>query len=54
MAAYYCDSSALVKRYVRETGSRWLLTNGRETPSLRCLSPAWKSWRRSLVAHGWA
>ena len=26
MAAYYCDSSALVKRYVRETGSVWLIS----------------------------
>jgi uncharacterized protein len=25
MAAYFLDSSALVKRYARETGSRWVL-----------------------------
>src|SRR2546428_6725910 len=24
MGAYYCDSSALVKRYANETGSRWV------------------------------
>ena len=24
MGAYYCDSSALVKRYAHETGSRWV------------------------------
>ena len=25
MAAFYCDSSAIVKRYIAETGSGWLL-----------------------------
>jgi len=24
MAAYFCDSSAIVKRYIAETGSAWL------------------------------
>ncbi len=26
MAFYYVDSSALVKRYIRETGSAWVLS----------------------------
>ena len=26
MAAYYFDSSAMVKRYVRETGTRWVIS----------------------------
>jgi len=26
MAAYFCDSSAIVKRYIAEKGSKWLLT----------------------------
>ena len=26
MAVYFCDSSAVVKRYVRETGSAWIAT----------------------------
>ncbi len=25
MAAFFCDSSAVVKRYIAETGSTWLL-----------------------------
>lgn len=25
MTAYFCDSSALVKRYARETGTRWMI-----------------------------
>lgn len=27
MAAFFCDSSAIVKRYIAETGSAWLLAN---------------------------
>lgn len=27
MAAYVCDSSAVVKRYVRETGTAWILSH---------------------------
>lgn len=40
MTNYYLDTSALIKRYVAEVGSRWLinLVNGVSTPLLIYLS----------------
>ena len=32
MAAYFLDSSAAVKRYIRETGTAWIISLFRQTP----------------------
>ena len=41
MAAYFFDSSAVVKRYVRETGTVWVLSVSENTP--------WSTARRRRV-----
>jgi uncharacterized protein len=38
MAAYYLDASAIVKRYLRESGSRWVTDLWNRTPEATLLS----------------